>query len=155
MEHTDTTCASIPLLTQITRLRFLRAHQMLASLDLHPAQFHLLTLLPEDSKLSQSRIAASLMVKPSTLTVMIKRMMRAGLIARERDGQDARVLRVFRTQKGTELLHEACARFGLLEEETFKGLSTAELTLFDSLACRIRDNLAQAIGEEVPPCPLF
>ena len=155
MEHPEQTCASIPLLTQITRLRFLRSHALLASLGMHPSQFHLLALLDTRTSLSQAEIATALMVKPSTLTVMIRRMMRSSLVARKRDVSDKRILRVYRTKKGTELLEQARARFLQMENETFDGFTVEERNLFEVLAGRLRDNLAKAIDGEDSPCPWF
>ena len=54
-----------------------------------------------------------------------------------------------------EKTETTCARYDLLEEETFKDLSSDELALFDSLACRIRDNLVKAVEKEAQACPWF
>jgi DNA-binding MarR family transcriptional regulator len=109
-------CPNIPLLTQITRLRFLRGHSLLSSLKLHPAQFHLLAMLHHDEGMSQAEIAGKLMVKPSTLTVMVRRMMKNGLVERKQDVLDGRVQRVYCTEKGVRLLLQAQQLFAQIEQ---------------------------------------
>lgn len=148
-------CPNIPLLTQITRLRFLRGHSLLSSLKLHPAQFHLLAMLHHDEGMSQAEIAGKLMVKPSTLTVMVRRMMKNGLVERKQDVLDGRVQRVYCTEKGVRLLLQAQQLFAQIEQETLDGFTVEERSQFETLATKIRDNLARAIDGEDQSCQWF
>lgn len=132
---------SMPLLAQVHRLRFLRAYELLAHLELHPSQFHLLSTLNDDKGLSQQEIASLLMVKPSTLTVMIQRMEKNNLLARIPDEKDKRVLRVYRTQKGNEIYKKGCESFVQMEKESFANLSDIEKRQFDTILGKIKFNL--------------
>ena len=138
--------SDIPILTQITRLRFVRGHELLSSLNLHPSQFHLLSLTAHADGLSQSELAQHLMIKPSTLTVMIGRLRKAGLISRKKDSHDGRIHRIYISERGREVLSEAALRFVQIEQETFSSFTEEERRLFDSFAVRIRDNLKQVLS---------
>lgn len=155
MQTTPHSCASIPLLAQITRLRFARGHALLSTCELHPGQYHLLLVLGNSEGLSQSEIAAHLLIKPSTLTVMIRRLMKNGLIERTKDPHDGRILRVYITDKGRQVLKEATQKFTQIEEETFAGFSPADKLKFDSLGLKIRDNLLRALGGEGRICQWY
>ena len=155
MDPSSHSCPTIPLLVQITRLRFLRGHALLSSLDIHPAQFHLLMMLDRANPMSQAELAGKLMIKPSTLTVMLHRLMKNDLVRRERDRVDARVMRVHITAKGADLLKQAHDRFLQFESETFEGFSPEEKALFETLGNRIRDNLIKAVEGEDPTCPWY
>jgi DNA-binding MarR family transcriptional regulator len=141
IDHPD-----IPLLAQITRLRFIRGHELLSSLSLHPSQFHLLSLTAHADGLSQTELAQQLMIKPSTLTVMIGRLEKAGFIMREQDPRDRRMYHIHISVKGREVLAEAVQQFAQIEKETFASFTAEERKLFNSLALRIRNNLKQVIS---------
>jgi DNA-binding MarR family transcriptional regulator len=139
---------SMPLLAQVHRLRFLRAYELLAHLDLHPSQFHLLSTLNSDKGLSQQEIASLLMVKPSTLTVMIQRMEKNNLLIRIPDEKDKRVLRVYRTQKGAEVYKKGFESFIQVEQESFANLSDNEKQQLDTILEKIKANLQKITTTE-------
>lgn len=146
-------CENIPLLAQITRLRFVRGHALFGALGLHPSQFHLLSLLGKTEGLSQKEIANHLFVKASTLTVMLGRLEKATLVTRYKDPLDARVFRVRITELGRSLLEEAAERFYQIEQETFANFTDEERMQFEELAKKIRDNLVTATQGDENPCP--
>jgi DNA-binding MarR family transcriptional regulator len=149
------TCPDIPLFAQITRLRFLRVHAVLGSLGIHPGQYHLLALVAHAGGMSQSELATQLYIKPSTLTVMVGRLMKADLVHRSRDPNDKRILRIYLTERGSAVIAEAISRFTRIEEETFAGFTDEEMAQFTTFATRIRNNLLKAAESEGAPCPWF
>lgn len=90
---------NLPILAQVTRLHFSRAHSLLAEVGIHPGQYRLLKLLHTSQGLSQHEIARKLIIKPSTLTIMLKRLERDGLITKERDSNDKRIFRIYLSPK--------------------------------------------------------
>jgi DNA-binding MarR family transcriptional regulator len=86
------------------------------------------------------------MIKPSTLTVMIGRLEKAGFIMREQDPRDRRMYHIHISAKGREILAEAVQQFAQIEKETFASFTAEERKLFNTLALRIRDNLKQVIS---------
>ncbi len=148
-------CPDIPLLAQISRLRFIRTHALLESLGIHPGQYHLLVLVAHAGGMSQRELATHLFIKPSTLAVMIGRLMRANLVQRKRDPEDRRILRIYVTNQGRTVIEEAISRFTRVEQETFVGFTEEELAQFTTYANRIRNNLRKAAEGETQPCPWF
>ncbi|MFA5513661.1 MAG: MarR family transcriptional regulator [Sphaerochaetaceae bacterium] len=136
-----------PLLDILCRLRFLRVNQLFSKLDLHPAQGHLLILIEQKEGLSQQELASILMIKPPSLTVMLKRMENKKLIERRIDSFDARILRVYKTEKGDKVLLEVKSLLKQLETETFKELSLEQKATFEKLAETIKKSLLDSIGE--------
>ena len=72
---------------------------------------------------SQSEIAEQLAVQGATVTTMLQRMEEAGLVARRRDPDDNRLVRVYLTDAGRRLERDINAQFTKVEEATFAGLS--------------------------------
>lgn len=98
-------------------MRSSRLHRQLmlrsaAALDAHPGQAMILRILGSRDGLSQRELADLLLLGKPTVTTMLQRMERSGLIAREQDADDQRVTRVRLTAAGRRLdarLHAAVA----------------------------------------------
>jgi MarR family transcriptional regulator, organic hydroperoxide resistance regulator len=139
-----------PLLAQVFRLRFHRIYTLLIALGLYPGQHHLLMQLGRLDGISQVDLAKMLMIKPSTLTVMVGRMARIGLVTKKQDELDKRIVRIYLTEKGKKLLTEAHIRMEQIEKETFEGFSEEEMAQFGRFAQRMKQNLIQATKGEMP-----
>ncbi|NLA92594.1 MAG: MarR family transcriptional regulator [Spirochaetales bacterium] len=142
----------LPLFTQVARLHFSRAHTLLAEAGLHPSQYHLLTLLNASQGLSQHEIAKQLLMKPSTLTIMLRRLERDGMVEKKRDTEDKRVFRIYLSPSGEERLQEGNRKFAQLEEELYRNFSPSDRDLLERLATLMRDNLLNSLSKEGPWC---
>ncbi|MFA5468526.1 MAG: MarR family transcriptional regulator [Sphaerochaetaceae bacterium] len=142
----------IPLLTQIARLRFTRAHSVLASMGLHPSQYSLLLHLSGTSGINQRELARQLFIKPATLTAALRRLEKGGLIEKQLDSSDKRVFRIAISALGKEKLAIANQKIALLEAQIFQDFSPQERTNFEQLARRIRDNLLAMAKDEASKC---
>ncbi|MEF9991168.1 MAG: MarR family transcriptional regulator [Romboutsia sp.] len=129
------------IIRQLMHGHFLRVHYYLGNIELHPGQAKLLLMLREVSGLSQREICDKLNVKPSTITVMIKRMEKTNLIERKNDENDQRISRIFITQKGLEMSNELDDINEKIENECFIGFSEEEKKMATILLTKIRDNL--------------
>lgn len=91
--------------TVLAFARALRARQgeLLAEHGLHPGQDALLLLLWDSPGLRQAELARRLAVEPPTVTRMVRRLERSGLIERRRDPDDARSVRVHPTARSRML----------------------------------------------------
>src|ERR1043165_5700772 len=69
-------------------------------IGLHRAQATLLCRLFDQDGMTQSEIAEQLGVQGATVTNMLQRMEEAGLVARQRDPDDNRLVRVYLTDTG-------------------------------------------------------
>ena len=80
---------------------------------------HLLLQLHRHGGMSQKELVGKLMVKPPTVTVMIKRMEKSGFIQRKQDEQDQRVSRIYLTELGEETFRRLLKELKIVEAECF------------------------------------
>ena len=120
----------------------------LATFGLHVGQEMVLSHLWEKDGLTPSDLAGALGVEPPTVTNMLSRMEKAGLLERRRDPEDARCTRVHLTGKGRELRRPVERRWEAVERRALAGISTEEEVLLRGLLARIRDNLARPCAGE-------
>lgn len=133
---------------EILRLHFYRSHVLFDEIGINPGQSHLLFVLSREDGLSQSEIAAKLDVKPSTITVMLRRMEKASLVRRCQDTEDQRVSRVYITDEGRETCNSAKKIAKKLEEECFGNFTVEEKVVLRRLFMQMRDNLATVNDKE-------
>lgn len=136
------------LLWQVIRQHFIRHHHLLSKIGLHKGQPPILGMLWEKDGLTQKEIAEKLRLKPSTVTAVLKRMEKAGLLTREPDPKDMRVSRVYLTKKGRDLKKDVERIMKTLEEECFAGFTLEEKVLLRRFFIQIRDNLRKVNNEE-------
>lgn len=91
---------------------------ILAGLGLTYPQYLAMLVLWHEDGLTVRALGEQLHLESGTLTPMLKRMERAGLIRRIRDTQDERLVRITLTQPGRDLraraLHVPCAIAGIM-----------------------------------------
>lgn len=136
------------LLSQIIREHFIRVHYLLGKIGLHKGQPPILFMLWERDGLTQKEIAKELKLKPSTVTVMLKRMERAGFLKREPDLQDMRVSRVYLTEKGKIIKKDVEDINLILENDCFSGFTLEEKILLRRFFLQILDNLQKVNKRE-------
>lgn len=95
----------------------------------------------EQGAMSQTEIANRLGVKPSTITVSLKSLEKAGFVTRERDIDDQRIVRVNTTKEGTALQKPVHAVWSRLEDRTLTGLSRADAKELDRLLSKVVSQL--------------
>jgi len=106
--------------------------------DVHPGQPPLLTRLYRRGGFMQSELARSMNVAPATLTVMINRMEKAGLVIRQPDPNDQRVSRVFLTEKGKYATRAVKEALQQLETRCFQSFTDEETALLRGMLNRLR-----------------
>lgn len=113
---------------------------------LTPAQLGVLKALERAGEAGQSDLGERLRMGASTVTGIIDRMERDGLLARSRDGADRRVVKVRLTDRGARLAGRI--RFDPMEVlgEAVAGLSPAERHAFARLLDKLATNLARVIS---------
>lgn len=128
---------------QAVRMAFARSHMLLGEKGIHPGQQHLLIKLIKKNGQSQKDLANNMGVKPATITVMLTRMEKSGLIERKKDDNDQRITRIFITEKGQNVCKEAKKIGKQVEEECFKNFTLEEKVVFRRLLMQIKDNLTE------------
>ena len=129
-------------LFQVGRRHRQRAEEALNTLGLHAGQEMTLFQLWIEEGLSQAHLAACMGVEPPTATKMLQRMEQAELIERRTDPLDARVTRVYLTERGRSLEQPVLDVWKELETQTVAGLSATEQALLSRLLMQVSANLS-------------
>ncbi|OBR62197.1 hypothetical protein A7K91_00775 [Paenibacillus oryzae] len=115
--------------------------ELLQDYELYPGQPPLMFSLEREPGRSQNELAKELSIQKATLTVMLNRMEKTGLVRRESDARDQRISRIFLTDKGKGLLVRLQRTLDVLEEQAMKGFSEEEKQVMTELLARIEKNL--------------
>jgi DNA-binding MarR family transcriptional regulator len=129
-------------LLQVHKAHRARAEAALNKLGLHAGQEMLLFRLWIEEGIPQSQLAASMGVEPPTATKMLQRMEHTGLIERRPDPEDARISRVYLTERGRALEQSVLEVWKQLEAQTVVGLSATEQALLHRLLMQVSANLS-------------
>jgi len=86
-----------------------RGRQILSNFEITPPQFDALLHLVDHGNLTMGELCARLYLASSTVTDLVDRMERAGLVMRERDPGDRRVVRLKPLDKGHALVEAVMA----------------------------------------------
>src|SRR5262249_61210840 len=109
---------------------------------MHTGQEMLLLQLWLEEGIPQSQLAACMGVEPPTATKMLQRMEHAGLVERRPDPEDARVSRVYLTERGRMLEQPVLAVWKQLEAQTVAGLFATEAGLLPRLLMQVASKIS-------------
>lgn len=130
-------------------LRVAKAHRVLVNaaltnVNLHIGQEILLMELWQEDGLTQTQLADRLCIEPPTLTKMLSRLEKTKLLKKCKDIQDARICRIFLTEKGYAFQKSVTDLWLDLDETILANLSSEERLLFRRFLIQIYDNLETA-----------
>lgn len=108
---------------------------------LHFGQARMLVSLMSHGNIPQRAIGQGLHIKPATVTNMVKRMEASGLIERERDKNDDRIINVRLTSKGKEAADFAANVMKQVENDICSELTQKEIDILRNPLERIRNTL--------------
>ncbi len=131
------------LLAQVIRLHHHRTQILLGELGIYPGQPPILFMLWKKDGRSQKEFAERLGLKPATITVMLKRMERAGWVERRSDSEDLRVSRVYLTEQAKKIRPKVEQVLNTIYEECFEGFTDQEKVLLRRFLIHMRNNLCQ------------
>ena len=134
--------------TGLLLARVCRAHRgsvgaALSEVGLHAGQEMVLLQLWREDGLGHTELAERLGVEPPTVSNMLGRMQKAGLVERRRDPEDARCSRVYLTQKGRSLRRPVERLWEDVGRCAFAGISPEEERLLRRLLVRMHGNLTR------------
>ena len=110
----------------------------------HPFMLFLIRRTPG---ITPAQLARQMEIKPATATVSVKRLEAAGLLRREPDEHDRRVVHLTLTPAGEEM-DDLCRKGQQFTTETlFAGFSEDELDTLRDMLTRMQENLAAADAE--------
>ena len=122
--------------------------ELLSEVGLHPGQEMVLIELWESDGLRGGELAERLGVEPPTVTKMLRRLERCGLVERCQDPQDARSFRAYLTDEGRSLEGPVTRIWETVEERTIAGMSVGERRNFRRLLMKVRANIDPTFGAE-------
>ncbi len=103
------------LLRKVSLIVKKRGRDILKNFDITPPQFNALLVLVFNGELTMGELCRRLYLASSTVTDLVDRMEENGLVRRERDPDDRRVIRLKVEDKGHALIDEVMkARIGYL-----------------------------------------
>lgn len=122
----------------------------LQPLDIKPVHLDILINLYRFPGISQQDLANKLLVGRSNLSMLLPQLEKRGLLTRQGDAVDRRVLRLDLTPDGTGLTEQAIAIQSALIDRTMKTATPEECNLVGGVMTRMLRELTQA-GHIAPP----
>lgn len=133
------------LLAQVAKSHRNKAGQLLAEIDLHPGQEMVLKKLGSlGNWATHGQLADELNVKPATITRMIDRLERNGLVMRCKNEEDQRVSQVHLTAEGESCEAAIDQMWQRLEQVTTANFTAEERLIFRRLLLQVYHNLEAA-----------
>ncbi|MEK4439228.1 MarR family winged helix-turn-helix transcriptional regulator [Paenibacillus sp. FSL K6-2862] len=115
--------------------------ESLRELNLYVGQDNLLARLWLGDGITQIKLCEHLKCEPPTVTNMVKTLEQNGFIYRKRDTEDARVMRIYLTDKGKELEEPVKSKWKQQQEKLLQSISAEERLILRDLLERMKKNL--------------
>jgi DNA-binding MarR family transcriptional regulator len=116
--------------------------------DLTLPQWRVLAELFRQGSLSQVRLASAAATDPMTMSGIVDRLGKRGLVARQQDPSDSRAKLVSLTEEGEVLFKTSKALGTELSRSAIDGMSDTELTALAASLTKIRNNLSEMTAEQ-------
>ena len=136
------------LIGTISKVRRNAANVKLAKYGVHAGQDILLYYLYQEDGQTVTQLLENICVQPATISNTINRMVANDLIKKVKDKNDARVSRIYLTDKGKEIIVHVRKIWQTLEIQTIEGLTEEEKQVLKGLLNRLLSNL-EHIGENL------
>jgi MarR family transcriptional regulator, organic hydroperoxide resistance regulator len=115
--------------------------ESLRELNLHVGQDKLLARLWLGEGVTQMQLCEHLKCEPPTVTNMVKSLEQNGFIYRKRDELDARIMRIYLTDKGKELEKPVDFKWKQQQEKLLHSILPEERLILRELMKRMERNL--------------
>lgn len=132
-----------PAVTQVARALRTVLTRELADSGLYAGQDSVILMLAEEDGQTPGALAQRLGVKAPTMTRTIGRMENEGFLERRSDQQDARLTKVFLTERGRTSLDHIAEVNAECERQATRGLSGKDVRQLVKLLTVIEANLAE------------
>ncbi|MCM3081388.1 MULTISPECIES: MarR family transcriptional regulator [Brevibacillus] len=138
MEDYDHSQALMVLMRRVLKQHRRNVDTLIQQYDVFPGQPPILLRLAKTDGLIQKDLAEHILIKPASLTTMLTRMEKSGMVTRQTDSQDQRISRVFLTEKGHRAALAVKEVMRDLEKKCFENFSDEEKELFKSMLLKIQ-----------------
>ena len=130
------------LFTDLVRAHTAHIDRTLADLGLSNGQGGVISSLGRYGPMTQNELARFRQVSPATISVMINRMERDGMVVRNSSG-GSRANRISLTERGRQLYRQIDELMAGQPATIFAGLSEEELCQAEVLFRKLHDNIAE------------
>ena len=131
--------------TRVIRMYYGRMQAQLAEVGIYRGQPPIMGLLYQHDGMSQKEMASALNLSPATMTVTLKHMEKAGLVCREMDEHDQRILRVHLSEQGKQMWLKSADQIRCVTEELLEGFTPEEERQMREYLFRIARNMERAV----------
>jgi|SRR6266545_550651 MarR family transcriptional regulator, organic hydroperoxide resistance regulator len=138
---TDPNSEDWELLAQVSQAYRTLSDNFMDRIGMHRAQAALLCRLYVNNGMTQSELADQLSVQGATITNILQRMEEAGLVTRQRDDDDNRLVRVYLTETGRQKERAITEQFLNLEGAVFEGINERDRELMRRLLQQMLQNM--------------
>lgn len=129
---------------QLMRLHRYTMHRYFQSIGLFNGHPHMLFHIRRRPGITQKELAAHLEISAASVAISIRRLEAAGLVRRESDADDRRVIHLYLTPAGEEM-DAACGRGrDFMIDTLYRGLSPDEQAVLYDLLGKMTVNLQAA-----------
>lgn len=131
------------ILADVSRLMRRAFNERARTIGVTRPQWQVLSALKRHEGYNQGRLAELLDVEPITLSRMVDRMQKAGLVERRPDPDDRRAWRLFLTEKAQEIIKELRPISVEIMAIALDGISEAQQESLREILDQIRHNFSR------------
>jgi MarR family transcriptional regulator, organic hydroperoxide resistance regulator len=131
------------LLNMICRAQRGKMSEALTEIGLYAGQEMFLWHLWRQDGLTQSQMVERMCVQPPTVSKMLDRLERTGLVERRPDSEDSRISRVYLTEQGHRSQRAVRDVWTDLEQRIAAGLNVEERIVLRRLLLQVHENLTR------------
>jgi MarR family transcriptional regulator, organic hydroperoxide resistance regulator len=129
------------LIARTARRYEMDMEEALRRIDMDVPSWRAIMLVHEQNPSSVSEIADRAVTRLSTMTRVIQRLEKRGLVKLDTRAADARVTEVFITRHGEEIVEQVRAVASRIYQSAFKDMSATEIETLNSLLLRVFNSL--------------
>lgn len=122
-----------PRIMCLSRLMRQKFNEAAAEQGLFSGQQDIIFLLVENEGITLSKLAEKLEVSAATASVSVKRMEKAGFIVKRQDENDARITRLYPTEKAKRAPDNIRKRMDELEKELSRSFTPSEMEMLSDM----------------------
>ena len=131
------------LLSMICRAQRGKMSEALTEIGLYAGQEMFLWHLWREDGLTQSQMVERMCVQPPTVSKMLDRLEKVGLVERRPDSEDSRISRVYLTEQGHRSQRPVRDVWTDLEQRIAAGLNVEERIVLRRLLLQVHENLTR------------
>lgn len=134
----------ISLIGGLMKAKRARIQKLLEGHGVHPGQAPMLFTIFKDEGMTQKSLGEKMNLKPASVTIMLRRLQKAGLIEKIPDTKDLRVFRIYLTKKGGTVKAVVKNTIEVVEKDACRNLSDEELLTLRRLIASMTEGLESA-----------